>query len=290
MLLAWAAALTLPAPSARAASAASPAAAPGGPLLVVLDPGHGGPAPREGAHGPEGLVEKTIVLQVARRLKLALEAGGATVVLTRDDDLELSLADRARLANEVSADLFLSIHCNSMATRRARAKVHGVETYFLSPDPTDAEARMLAELENGGPDAVPVPKGADPVTGLLADLALGQARSDSAAFAQALHRSLVRGTSMRSRGVRQAPFLVLSGTKMPSALVEIGFISHPSEGRQLAREAVQQRIADALAAGIRDFAARVLEGRLERSPGPGAGPRTGPPGLRRPPVRGSQGG
>jgi N-acetylmuramoyl-L-alanine amidase len=263
---------------ADAPAAASPA---GDALLVVVDPGHGGPPPHDGARGPRGLVEKTIVLQVARRLKASLEATGATVVLTRDNDVDVSLADRARLANEVSADLFVSIHCNSMATQGDRAITRGVEIYFLSPDPTDAEARMLAELENGGPEAVPIPKSADPVSGLLADLALGQARNDSAMLARALHRSIVRGARMASRGVRQAPFLVLSGTKMPSALIEIGFISHPVEGKLLAREKVQQSIADALAAGIREFAAQVLSRRLAPStPGvraPAPAPPSGTP-------------
>ena len=230
--------------------------------MVVIDPGHGGAFPHDGAHGPRGLVEKMLTLQVARRLKTVLEDAGATVLLTRDEDADVSLADRARVANEAGADLFVSIHCNSMATPRDRAVTRGAETYFLSPDPTDAEARLLAEMENGGPDAVPVPKSTNAVTGLLADLALGQARSDSAALAQALHRNLVRRTGTASRGVRQAPFLVLSGTKMPSALVEIGFISHPAEAKLLAKEKHQQRVAEALAAGIQEFNQQVLARRL----------------------------
>ena len=230
--------------------------------MVVLDPGHGGPFPHDGAHGPRGLVEKTLVLQIARRLKTVLEDAGATVLLTREDDADVSLADRARQANETGADVFVSIHCNSMASSQDRAVTRGAETYFLSPDPTDAEAKLLAEMENGGPDAIPLPKTADPVSGLLADLALGQARNDSAALAQALHRNLIRRTGAQSRGVRQAPFLVLSGTKMPSALVEIGFISHPQEAKLLAKEKHQQRVAEALAAGIREFNSRVLSRRL----------------------------
>ncbi len=237
--------------------------APGdGPLVVVIDPGHGGAFPHDGAHGPRGMVEKAVTLQVSRRLKSVLEDAGATVLLTRDDDADVSLADRARVANEAGADVFVSVHCNSMATPRDRAVTRGAETYFLSPDPTDAEARLLAELENGGPDALPVPKSTNAVTGLLADLALGQARSDSAALAQALHRNLVRRTGTQSRGVRQAPFLVLSGTKMPSALVEIGFISHPAEAKLLAKEKHQQRVAEALAAGIQEFNRQVLARRL----------------------------
>ena len=263
--------------------AGEPAAAPearpqkDGPLVVVLDPGHGGAHPHEGAHGRRGLVEKEISLQVALRLKALLEAAGATVLLTRDDDRDVPLAARAQLANENAADLFLSIHCNSMATPAERAVTRGVETYFLSPDPTDAESKMLAELENGGPDAAPLPRSNDPVSGILDDLALGEARNDSAVLAEVVHRALIRATGAQSRGVRQAPFLVLAGAKMPAALVEIGFISHPQEGRLLGKEKYQQRIAVALAAAVREFADRVLSRRLSQSPSLAA--RAQPPSI-----------
>ncbi|HEY2028587.1 MAG TPA: N-acetylmuramoyl-L-alanine amidase, partial [Myxococcales bacterium] len=120
----------------------------------------------------------------------------------------------------------------------------------------------LAELENGGPGALPAPKVTDAVSGILADLALGQARNDSAALAEIIQRQVVRGTHAPSRGVRQAPFLVLSGTKMPSALVEIGFISHPQESKLLARPAYQEKVAAALASAVREFADKVLSRRL----------------------------
>jgi N-acetylmuramoyl-L-alanine amidase len=233
-----------------------------GPLVVVLDPGHGGQPPHDGAHGGRGRHEKAIALQVAQKTRQMLEQQGATVILTRDFDEHVPLADRVRIANEAGADVFVSIHCNAMETREDRKVTRGVETYFLSPDPTDAEARMLAQLENGGPEAVPLPKANDAVTGILNDLALGQARNDSAALAQIVQQHMVRGTQSPSRGVRQAPFLVLSGTRMPSALVEIGFISHPREGRLLVGDKHQSRVARALADGIRDFADRVLARRL----------------------------
>ena len=240
----------------------APAAQPSGALVVVLDAGHGGKFPHDGAHGAHGLLEKNIALTVAQKTKQLLEAQGATVLLTRENDDDVSLADRARIANEAGADLFLSIHCNSMETRADRQVTRGVETYFLSPDPTDAEAKMLAELENGGPESVPLPKAPDAVSGILADLALGQARNDSAALAEIVQHHVIRGTWAQSRGVRQAPFLVLSGTKMPSALVEIGFISHPAESKLLAKPAYQDRVALALSNAVREFADRVLSRRL----------------------------
>lgn len=231
-------------------------------LTVVLDPGHGGAFPHDGAHGRGGLVEKDIALSVARKLKTILERSGALVVLTRDADLDVPLAQRAQIANEANGDLFLSIHCNSMETSRDRRVTRGVETYFLSPDPTDAEARLLADLENGGPAAAPIPKKADAVSGILADLALSQARNDSAMLARIVQHNIVAGAASPSRGVRQAPFVVLSGTKMPSALVEIGFISHPAEGPLLAKEQHQDRIAESLAAAVEEFAEQVLARRL----------------------------
>lgn len=253
---------------------AAPAFAQQGALVVVLDPGHGGRFPHDGAHGRHGLVEKDIALAVAQKTKALLESAGATVVLTRERDEDVSLAERARIANEAGADLFLSIHCNSMETREERRVTRGVETYFLSPDPTDAEARMVAELENGGPDAVPLPKAMNAVEGILNDLALGQARNDSAALAQIIQRHMIRGTRAQRRGVRQAPFVVLSGTRMPSALVEIGFISHPQEGRRLGSEKYQGRIARALADAVRDYADKVLARRLyaQTRPDQGAPP------------------
>ena len=114
-------------------------------------------------------------------------------------DEHVPLADRVRIANEAGADVFVSIHCNAMEKREDRKVTRGVETYFLSPDPTDAEARMLAQLENGGPDAVPLPKAADPVAGILNDLALGQARNDSAALAQIVQRHYLAGRRLQRR-------------------------------------------------------------------------------------------
>ena len=247
-----------------------------GALVVVLDPGHGGPFPHDGAHGARGLVEKNIALSVTLKLKELLEAQGARVVLTREDDSDVALSQRAQIANDSSADLFLSIHCNSMETSADRKVTKGIETYFLSPDPTDPEAKFLAEMENGGPEASAVAKVSDPVSGLLADLALGQARNDSAQLAQIIHHNLIRGTWAPSRGVRQAPFLLLSGTKMPSALVEIGFISNPQEGRLLGKEKYQLKVAEALASGVREFADKVLARRLlaESAGIPAAAPRT----------------
>ena len=143
------------------------------PLVVVLDAGHGGAYPHDGAHGPRGLIEKNVALAVTLKIKELLEQSGTTVVLTRDIDWDLPLARRVQIANDAGADLFVSIHCNSMPKLKDRLTTRGAETYFLSPDPTDREAKALADVENEG--AAPVSRALDAVSGILADLALGQA-------------------------------------------------------------------------------------------------------------------
>ena len=235
------------------------------PLVVVLDPGHGGVFPHDGAHGRGGLIEKNVALSVAMRAKAAMEESGVTVVLTRENDADLSLSRRAQIANEAGADLFLSIHCNSMPKLKDRLLTHGVETYFLSPDPTDSDAKLLAEIENAGSESSAA-KGPDALSGILADLALGQARNDSARLAEIVQRRMVRDARISGRGVRQAPFSVLAGTRMPSALVEVGFISHPLEGRLLGKERHQMAIAQALAAAVREYGDEVLARRLVSAP------------------------
>jgi N-acetylmuramoyl-L-alanine amidase len=192
-----------------------------------------------------------------------LEHSGTTVVLTRETDANLPLWRRVQIANDSGADLFLSIHCNSMPKLKDRLTTRGAETYFLSPDATDREAKALADIENEG--VAPESRPADAVSGILADLALGQARNDSAHLAEIVQRRLVRDARIANRGVRQAPFVVLAGTKMPSALVEIGFISHPLEGRMLARDRHQRAIARALAAAVEEYADGVLTRRLVTS-------------------------
>jgi hypothetical protein len=107
-----------------------------------------------------------------------------------------------------------------------------------------------------------LPKAASPVEGILNDLALGQARNDSAALARLVQNHVIKGTRATSRGVKQAPLVVLSGTRMPSVLVEIGFISHAQEGRLLGKQKYQARVAQALAEAVRDFADKVLARRL----------------------------
>lgn len=208
---------------------------------VVLDPGHGGSNP--GATGAvAGLHEKQLTLVLARAVRDRLEAAGVDVVLTRDRDATQTLRRRMLVANQLGADIFVSIHANASPTRSQR----GFETYLLSPAAVDVDGRALRS-DSGTPRA-----GLDRETALmLDDVERGAAQWESAELALAIQHELheVRG-SEGDRGVRQESHHVLLGATMPAALVEVGFIDHPIEGRELADPAVQARIADAIAAGI----------------------------------------
>lgn len=230
--------------SSRAASAAAPEPA----FVAVVDPGHGGE--KEGAVGPSGLREKDLTLQIARRLAVRLAALGGRAVLTRDADRSVPLAARAALANARQADLFVSIHLNAMPGP-ARGRARGVETYFLSADASDASATAVAARENAdrlAGELEPDPR--DPVSGILQDLADKDALSESSRLAYAVHERLVRGLGAEDRGVKQAPFYVLAGARMPAVLLEVGFVSNAAEARRLATPAYQDQVARAIADGV----------------------------------------
>jgi len=217
-------------------------------FVAVVDPGHGGD--KDGAVSAEGVREKDLTLQIARRLKKLLEKAGARVVLTRDADGAVALPQRAALANAEKADVFVSIHLNAMPGP-ARQRAHGVETYFLSADASDASATAVAARENADRLAgEPEVDRSDAVAGILADLEDTENLAESSRLAYALHESVVRAAGSEDRGVKQAPFYVLAGARMPAVLVELGFLSHPREGRRLRTASYQEALARGLAEGI----------------------------------------
>jgi N-acetylmuramoyl-L-alanine amidase len=233
---------------ALAAGPAAPHRAIEPEFVAVVDPGHGGE--KEGAIGPAGLREKDVALQIARRVAARLEAQGGRALLTRDTDRSVPLAARAALANARQADLFVSIHLNAMPGP-ARGRAHGIETYFLSADASDASATAVAASENADRLAgEPEPDARDPVSGILQDLADKDALSESSRLAYAVHEQLVRRLGAEDRGVKQAPFYVLAGARMPAVLLEVGFISNAAEARRLATPAYQDEVARAIAEGI----------------------------------------
>lgn len=219
--------------------------------VVVLDAGHGGDD--EGAIGPTGLREKSLVLDVTRRVARRLVEAGIHVVLTRRDDRFLSLEERTNVANDARADLFLSIHANASTSRSPR----GIEAYFASLEASDEASRRVAERENEALGATaPAADASDPVAAILGDLIENEHLQDSSEVAKLVEAELSAAAGERSRGVKQAPFVVLLGVRMPATLVEIGFLTHPGEEGELRRSVRKDAIADALARAIVDFGRR----------------------------------
>ncbi|MCH2663600.1 N-acetylmuramoyl-L-alanine amidase [bacterium] len=219
---------------------------------IVIDPGHGGRDP--GAVGPGQTREKNITLAIARRLGKQLERDlGLEVVYTRSKDVFTRLRTRARIAREADADLFVSLHCNA-GRRRAAG---GIEVYFLSEAKT-AEAAAAAERENA---VIELEEDLEQDTGnTLRDMVLeilsSQYLKESEALAASIRSRMTRRfKSMDDRGVKQANFYVMRGTMgaMPSVLVEMGFISNPTEEKLLKKTSFQKDMADAIFEGIRAF-------------------------------------
>jgi N-acetylmuramoyl-L-alanine amidase len=218
---------------------------------VVLDAGHGGDD--HGAEGPAGLREKDLVLDVARRLRTRLEHDGLHVLLTRDSDVYVPLAERTAIANRSSADLFVSVHANAATARSAR----GIETFFVALEASDDAARKLAERENAAFREKVETSSDDALASILGDLAANDQMRESDEFARLAHQELVALTpDVPSRGVKQAPFVVLLGVQMPAALVEIGFITNPEDERAMTTGERRDQIADALERAVRAFAER----------------------------------
>jgi N-acetylmuramoyl-L-alanine amidase len=235
---------------ARAATPApqQPAAPEPGPLIVVIDPGHGGAD--NGAVGPGGTTEKDVTLSVARKLRALIQNSlGFQVFLTRERDQELSLDERTAIANNYKADLFVSIHANSS---RARAAV-GSEVYFLSYQASDDESRRVALVEGAAVVPNSGPSSGSDLALILWDMAQAEHLEESSALAARIEEELALATGNEARGVKQAPFRVLVGAAMPAVLVEVAFISNPEEEKQLASDAYQSRVAVALSRAVSRF-------------------------------------
>jgi len=213
---------------------------------IVIDAGHGGHD--TGTIGPNGLLEKDLVLDVAKRLGKQLERLGAEVVYTLSDDTFIPLETRTAIANQEQADLFISIHANSSSDPDAR----GVETYYLnftsSRDALDVAARENAVSENSIHE----------LQDLVKKIALKEKIDESHEFASDVQSSLHSGLAaknpgIRDRGVKKAPFIVLIGANMPSILAEISFVSNPGDERRLQTAEYRQRIAESLYRGIAKY-------------------------------------
>jgi N-acetylmuramoyl-L-alanine amidase len=215
---------------------------------IVIDAGHGGHD--TGTIGPNGLLEKDVVLDVAKRLGRLLESRlGAEVIYTRQDDTFIPLETRTAIANRERADLFISIHANSSRDSDAR----GVETYYLnftsSPEALEVAARENAVSE----------KSIHELQDLVKKIALKEKIEESREFAGNVQESLygglaLRNAGIRNRGIKKAPFIVLIGANMPSILAEISFVSNPTDERKLESSEHRQRIAESLYRGVSKYA------------------------------------
>ena len=221
-------------------------AAKAGRFRIVLDPGHGGWD--LGTVGRQGLLEKDLVLDVTERLgRLLRERLRAEVIFTRTSDAYLPLDQRAEVANQAQADLFVSVHANYSDSATAR----GVETYytnfFSSPGAREIEAR-----ENG---SAPKPAPVSLSAGELHEK-IEESRHLAASIQRSLYATLGASNSgIRDRGVKDSAFVVLTGTTMPAVLTEISFVSSPADEDNLKSEAYRQRIAEALYKGIARYQA-----------------------------------
>lgn len=208
---------------------------------VVLDPGHGGS--NLGAQGVT-LREKQLTLVLATEVATRLRDKGIDVTMTRTADRTLTLRQRVDVANKLPADVFVSIHANASPTRTQR----GFETYVLTVKGLDIDGRALRS------DTTTPRPGVDPDTALvLDDVERGAAQWESAELAARMQKALeVRRGHEGNRGVRQDAQHVLLGATMPAVLVEVGFIDHPLEGKELADPRIQAQLADAVAEAIED--------------------------------------
>jgi N-acetylmuramoyl-L-alanine amidase len=214
---------------------------------IVIDAGHGGHD--TGTIGPNGLLEKDVVLDVAKRLGRLLESRlGAEVIYTRQDDTFIPLETRTAIANRERADLFISIHANSSHDSDAR----GVETYYLnftsSPEALEVAARENAVSE----------KSIHELQDLVKKIALKDKIDESREFAGDVQESLYGGLALnsagiRNRGIKKAPFIVLIGANMPSILAEISFVSNPTDERKMETSEHRQRIAESLYRGVSKY-------------------------------------
>lgn len=216
---------------------------------VVIDAGHGGKDP--GAIGTTGLQEKTVVLDVAQRLKKLLEAAKIKVIMTRDDDAFIPLQERTIIASKTRADLFVSIHANSSPVR----SVHGVEVYSLG-DLGTMEKNEAQRQENHAVlfKSLSMKKGSLNLEDIVSDMLYSHKQSVSPGLAADLAIIVSQTAKTQDRGDRQSRFFVLRNTLIPAVLVEIGFLTNSREERLLKTGEYRQKIAEGLAKGILGYA------------------------------------
>jgi N-acetylmuramoyl-L-alanine amidase len=243
---------TLPPPPVRTEREEEKHKTPAKPAIgkirrIVVDAGHGGHDP--GAVGGRGTQEKDVVLDIALRLARRLrDELGLDVVLTRSKDVFLELQERTAIANQVGADLFVSVHANASLNRSAS----GIETYYLNLAKTDKAAQLAAKENNTSLEKVSL------LQAVLFDLMANYKLNDSALLAEEVQKALHRKVSgqyqgVKNLGVKQGPFYVLVGATMPSILVETSFLSSEREEERLNDPSYLEKVSEGITDGIRGY-------------------------------------
>jgi len=217
---------------------------------IVIDAGHGGKDP--GAVGYRGYREKVVVLQISNELKRILRIRGYKVYVSRPYDRFVKLSKRTEFANKKNADIFISIHANSVSKSRAK-KAYGLECYFLSPS-RSSRASKVAEKENKADMSDMNRYGKESFLGLLNHYKILASNKLAIDLQRGMLGSLSKSyKNVHDGGVREGPFWVLVGAQMPAVLVEVGFISNPTEAKRLVNRKYQKKLAIGLADGIERY-------------------------------------
>lgn len=224
--------------------------------LVMIDPGHGGIDP--GALGASRIYEKVVVLSVAKRLRDALRATGKyRVALTRRSDVFVSLDRRLQISKDKGADLFISLHADAFAQKHLVNSVRGATVYTLSEQASDEQARRAAEKENSSDLVAGLQteeaEGSNQVRDILLDLIKRETKNFSADFARVLVGQLRRTINMRKTPRRSAAFKVLKQAHAPSVLIELGYLSNPSDEGLLRSPSWQKKVAKSITRAVDIF-------------------------------------
>ena len=214
--------------------------------LIVIDPGHGGSD--SGAVG-NGLKEKNVVLATSKKLGALLQKRGYRVLYTRSTDVFINLRSRTAFAAKKNADMFISIHANAAPNASSALKMSGVETFFLSPARSE-RSKNAAALENRGDLEDMNTFSKQTFLNFLNREKIISSNKLAIDIQSYMLSSVKKSFSSRDGGVREAPFWVLVGATMPAVLVEMGYITHPQEGKNLGKSAYQDRIAQGIANGV----------------------------------------
>jgi len=222
-------------------------------VMVTLDPGHGGVDP--GGCGKGGLCEKGLVLEVGKLVRERLARKNIDVVMTRDTDIFIPLAERVRIGQRAQSDLFVSLHADIHPTNRS---VSGATVYMVSEKASDKEAARLAKSENAGDilAGVALQEESREVQGILLSLVQRETMNGSSYLAQSLIGHLDAAVPVRKKSPLFAGFRVLKAPDVPSVLVELGYLSNPREEKLMRTKAYREKLADAVAQGILAYVQR----------------------------------